>query len=112
MEKKMTLSALKTPAFAAAPAQSPEKTALRAAITDPAHSPYEPLPQLFGRSPVQFALFGARGEDLGDGPFVFERADGLNDLAVLMPRLAEEPAAPEHRRERLAAQAFWSSVAQ
>lgn len=93
------------------PAQSPEKIALRAAIADPAHSPYEPRPELFGRSPVQFALFGARGEDLGDGPFAYERSEGFADLLAMLPRLKHEPASADHRRQRFAARAVLSDLA-
>lgn len=78
---------------------------LRARVLDPARDPFAPSDDLFRRSPLGMAVFGAAGEDLGDGPWCYEMAQGRADLDALLARPLRAPASPEE--EALLARARW-----
>lgn len=71
----------------------------RAEVVDPDHAPFEPAAVFFGKSPFEVAIFGARREDLGDGPFVYEPDLALEDLKTLMDRVEDAPEGERAQRQ-------------
>lgn len=67
------------------------KVQLRAKIVSPEHDIFAPRMELGGRSAMSFACFAANAEDLGDGDFCYEVAEGIADLRVLLARAPQDP---------------------
>lgn len=61
-----------------------EKEKFRAEIVNPAHDIFRRRTELGLRSAIEMACFAANGEDYSDGDFVYEVAEGMADLRVLV----------------------------
>lgn len=61
-----------------------EKEKFRAEIVNPAHDIFRRRAELDLRSAIEMACYAANGEDYSDGDFVYEVADGIEDLRVLI----------------------------
>jgi hypothetical protein len=60
------------------------RDSFRARVTDPALPQHEPREDLGGKTAFEMALFGAAGEDFGDGDFYYSVDNGRDDLSQLI----------------------------